>query len=197
MSSDDRQTSVRRSQSVVADDTPAASPAASLDLVHAAPPALAEPEMLVKGLRQLQRRIPEFTQLTLQEKQSRARVANLDPAFIESGLHAAEAWPDSQHFMGRTAEELREEEAEIRRWDAVVVEFRAITDGIAAANLKRKHRLGTTILDIYYRLGSHLRRHSDPEDVPLRPYYENMKRAYQQSQRPRKRKKKEEPGGDR
>ncbi len=45
--------------------------------------------------------------------------------------------------------ELREEQEEIRRWDAVIVEMRAVLDGIEAANLKRKHRLGTAILQIY------------------------------------------------
>ena len=36
-------------------------------------------------------------------------------------------------------------------------EFRAITDGIEAANLKRKHRLGRAILQIYRILGIYFR----------------------------------------
>jgi hypothetical protein len=44
--------------------------------VQTTPPSLAEPEMLVKGLRYLQQRIPEFTHLSVQEKRSHARAAN-------------------------------------------------------------------------------------------------------------------------
>ena len=83
----------------------------------------------MEGLRYLQQRIPEFTQLTWQEKRSHARAASLDPEIIESGLHAAAGWRDTKRVIGRSAEELREEREEIRRWDATIVEMRALTDG--------------------------------------------------------------------
>ncbi len=86
--------------------------------------------MLVEGLHYLQQRIPEFTHLSWQEKRSHARAANLDPEFIESGLQAAEVWRDTKELVQRSGEELRQEQEEIRRWDRVVVELRAITDGI-------------------------------------------------------------------
>jgi hypothetical protein len=166
-----------------------------LAVVPTNPPVLAEPEMLVEGLRQLQQRIPEFTHLSWQEKRSHARAANLDPEFIESGLQAADVWRDTKMLVQRDGEELRQEQEEIRRWDRVIVELRAITDGIEAANLKRKHRLGKAILRIYRLLGSYLRGGGGPEDRYLHPYYENMKRAYLRTQQFRKRKKKEEPVG--
>jgi hypothetical protein len=161
--------------------------------VQTAPPSLAEPEVLVEGLRYLQQRIPEFTQLSVQEKRSHARAANLDPEFIENGLHAAGVFRDTKLLVGRNSEELREEHEEIRRWDAVILEMRALTDGIEAANLKRKHRLGTAILKVYRFIRIYLR-YPRPEDAYLRPYYENMRRAYLKTQRFRGRKKKmEEP----
>ncbi len=160
--------------------------------VQTTPPSLAEPEMLVKGLRYLQERIPEFTQLTVREKRSHARAANLDPEFVENGLHAARVWRQTEMMVKRTGEELGQEQEEIRRWDEVIREMRALTDGIEAANVKRKHRLGTAILHIYRMLGIYLHR-SRPEDAYMRPYYENMKRAYLATQQFRKRKKKEEP----
>jgi len=82
MSSDDEQPSGLP-------DTVAAAAADLLAVVPTAPAPLAEPQFLVEGLRHLQRRIPGFTQLSVQEKRSHARAANLDPDFIESGLHAA------------------------------------------------------------------------------------------------------------
>lgn len=187
MSSDDRETSIPPVVTV-------APAAADLHALVQPPPApLAEPEMLVEGLRYLQERIPGFTQLSVQEKRSHARAANLDPEFIEHGLHAACVWRQTKLAVKRSGEELREEQEEIRRWDQVVRELRAITDGIEAANLKRKHRLGTAILQIYHILGGYFRYRTRPEDAYLRPYYENMKRAYLRTQRFRRKKKQEEP----
>ena len=160
--------------------------------VQTTPPSLAEPEMLVQGLRYLQQRIPEFTQLSVQEKRSHARAANLDPEFVEAGLHAASVWRETEMMVKRSGAELRQEDEEIRRWDKVILEMRAITDGIEAANLKRRHRLGRAILQIYGILGSYFHR-SRPEDAYMRPYYENMKRAYLRTQRFHGRKKKQKP----
>ena len=156
------------------------------------PPSLAEPEMLVKGLRYLQERIPDFTQLSVQEKRSHARAANLDPEFVENGLHAARVWRDTKKIVKRSGDDLQDEQDEIRRWDEVIRELRAVTDGVEAANVKRKHRLGQAILMIYRILGVYVER-GGPEDAYMRPYYENMKRAYLQTQKFRGRKKKDEP----
>jgi hypothetical protein len=196
MATDDRQTSAP--VVTVAPAETDATPVAATDLltlVQTTPPPLAEPEMLVEGLRYLQQRIPEFTQLSVQEKRSHARAANLDPEFIESGLDAAAVWRDTKHVVKRSGEDLRQEHEEIRRWDKVILELRAITDGIEAANLKRKHRLGSAILQIYRILGVYFHR-SRPEEAYMRPYYENMKRAYLRTQRFRKRKKREEPAAE-
>jgi hypothetical protein len=194
MSSEDRETSALPAVTVEPAGT-AATPVAESDLLvvsPTSPPALAEPEMLVAGLRDLQQRIREFTHLSWQEKRAHARAASLDPEFLESGIHAAAVWRDTEMVVGRGDEELRQEQEEIRRWDAVIVEMRAVLDGIEAANLKRKYRLGSAILQIYRMIGIYLRG-GRPEDVLLRPYYENMKRAYLRTKRFRKRRKKDEP----
>jgi hypothetical protein len=93
MSSDDRQTSAPPEGTLEPAET-VATPVATdvLAPVETTPPSLAEPEMLVKGLRYLQERIPDFTQLSVREKRSHARAANLDPEFVENGLHAACVW---------------------------------------------------------------------------------------------------------
>ena len=194
MSSDDRQSSAPPEVTVAPVETASSAVTATelLGLVHTTPPPPAEPDMLVEGLRRLQQRIPEFTHLSPEEKRAHSRAAGLDPEFLESGLHAAVVWHDTERFVHRNGEQLRQEHEETRRWDEVVLEMRAITDGIAAANLKRKHRLGTAILQIYRMLGA-LLRGSNPKDAYMRPYYENMKRAYLRTQQFRRRKKKEEP----
>lgn len=182
MSDDDRETSAPPLVTIAPVDT---------SLVPLGDPEML-PEMLVEGLRQLQQRIPGFTQLSVQERRSHARAANLDPEFLEHGLHAAVAWHHTKRFVKRDGPALRQEQEEIRRWDQLIVELRAFTDGIEASNTKRKHRLGSAILLIYRMLGICM----DPclpEDAYMRPYYENMKRAYLKTQRFRRRTKKEQP----
>lgn len=144
-------------------------------------PAVAQIESLIAGLRTLQTLIPGFTQLSIDEQRSMARAAYLDPEFVTTGIQAAEVWPQTRTMTGRSGEELREEQEEIRRWEEVERELQALTRGVAAANLKRKHRLGKAILRIYSILGAFDRRPGE-SDAYLRPYYENMKRAYRRSQ---------------
>ena len=192
-SDDDRKTSPLPVETGATSETNATPVAATdlLALVQTAPPAFSEPEVLAEGLLFLQQHIPEFTQLSVQEKRSYARAANLDPEFIEGGLQAAEVWRDTKLIVKRTSEELRQERETIARWDKLPLILRAAADGIEAANLKRKHRLGTAILLIYRILGVYVDRNS-PNDAYMRPYYENMKRAYLRTQRFRKRTKKED-----
>lgn len=199
MSSDDRQ-SAAPPVVVDAPDETAVTPVPAteaLELVDATPPTIVDPEMLVQALRYLQQSIPGFTQLSVQEKRSYARAANLDPEFLESGLHAAAVWLETKVYVKRTGEELRQEDDETRRLDKMLLEMRAFMDGINAINLKKKHRLGRAILQIY-RILSISFRFNNPKMAYMRPYYENMKRAYQRTQKFRKgkKKKKGEPASE-
>ena len=190
MSSDDN--SAPSEITVASDETPEAATDV-LAPAPAGPPAVAEPETLVDGLRYLRQRIPGFTYLTVREKRSHTRAANLDPEFLAAGLHAAGLWHGTEALVQRTGEELRQEQEEIEHWDQVLIELRALTDGIAAANLKRKHHLGEAILTISKILGVWMA--SSDRNSPhayMRPYYENMKRAYLKTQNFRKKKKGEE-----
>ncbi len=153
------------------------SPPNALAVEGSSPPSLVDPETLVLGLRYLQRQIPGFVQLSLAQKRSMARAAYLDREFVETGIHVAGAWDKAEAIIGRSPEELRRDAEDSRRWDDVVRELRALVNGIADANLARKHRLGRDILNIYVLLGGRIR-HTDPGTVHLRPYYEEMKRLY-------------------
>jgi len=171
-----------------ANGVPELSPDPLVVASDAAQLALANPVALIEGLRYLQQRIPGFTQLSAEEERSLIRVASLDPDFIEAGIRAGSAWSEMQGIIGRSAEELRHEADEIRHWDEVELEVRALLKGISAANRKRRYHLGRAILNLYMLLGTTIdaepRRH-------LRPHYEEMKRAWQS--RKRKRRKAEEP----
>jgi len=190
MLDDDPQTGdpSEKKPAVPTNDLPELSPDPIVALVDATPPALANPVKLIEGFRYLQQRIPGFTQLSAEEERSLIRVSSLDPDFVEAGLRAGSAWSETKGIIGRSGEELRHEADEIRDWDEAESEVRALLKGISAANRKRRYHLGKDILNLYMILGEtiHLesRRH-------LRPHYEEMKRAYQN--RKRKRRKAEEP----
>lgn len=155
--------------------------------------ALADPQTLIEGLRHLQKRIPEFIQLSVPQRRSMSRAANLDPELIETGLQAASAWHHTKNLIRRSADELRQEEEATRLWDEVEREMAVLTQGIASANLKRKNRFGSAILFLYRALGDFIR-YEDPEHAYMRPYYDAMRRASLRMRYGKTRKaKKEEP----
>jgi hypothetical protein len=103
------------------------------------------------------------------------RVAYLDPEFLEVGIQTASRWEDTATVVGRSSDQLRRESDEIREWDEVERQLTAVLKGIAAANLKRKHRLGSAILKIYNILGLTIHM---AHNRHLRPYFDDLKRAY-------------------
>jgi hypothetical protein len=81
MSSDDRQTAIPPVTTVAPAETVATQVATDLLVpVQTTPPSLARPEMLVKGLRYLQERIPEFTHLTVRAKATETKKRKAQPA---------------------------------------------------------------------------------------------------------------------
>jgi len=157
----------------------AASPGSAGDLLRVPPaPLLVDAEMLVAGFRQLQARIPGYVHLTTPEARGMGRTAKLDPEFVSAGLHAASAWPDTKRLVGLSGEEMRDLDDEARRWDQVERELRIVLKGISDANLTRKNKLGRAILKLYWRLADGLK----GRDIEwLRPYYEEMRKAWQRS----------------
>lgn len=151
-------------------------------------PALAKPATLAQGLRFLQQRVPHFTQLSQDEERAMGNVVHLEPEFLDAGIHAAGVWPESKRLTGLTAEEMRSRLDATAEWAEVRRELKALDQGIAGAILSEKHQIGTAILKLYRLLGTLL---EDPHYRHLRPYYEEMKRAY--GRRPRKPRKAAKP----
>ena len=153
------------------------SPASSdpFAVLRTVPPLLVDAKTLVEGFRYLQHRIPDYTQLSVDEARSLIRVAHLDPEFLEVGIQTAGVWDETASVVGRSSDQLRREADEIREWDEVERQLTAVLKGIAAANLKRKHRLGSAILKIYNILGLTI---NLVHNRHLRPYFDDLKRAY-------------------
>jgi hypothetical protein len=137
--------------------------------------AVADPRMLVDALMYVQERIPGFVVLPVRERRSMGNAGHLDPKFVEIGIQAATVFPGLKPMLGRSGEELRDDQEEIRQWDEVERHLRAITKGIADANLRRKYQLGNLILTFYGLLRTLT---VDRAYSYLQPFYEEMQKIY-------------------
>lgn len=135
-------------------------------------PLIADPEVLIQGLRFLQKRIPGFVQLSIREERSMARAAHLPAKAIEIAAGCA-ALAGAEPLIGMTGEEMRRDTDLSRRWESASRELAVLKKGIDGANLARRHRVGLATLDLY----AHLKRRQRTE-THLRPYVEEMRRAF-------------------
>ena len=142
--------------------------------------AVADPQMLVDALIYVQERLPGFVVLPVRERRSMGNAGHLDPEFVEIGIQAATVFRGLKPMLRRSGEELREDQEEIRRWDEVERHLRAITKGIADANLRRKHQLGNLILTFYGILRTLT---PDRAFSYLQPFYEEMQKIYIRTRR--------------
>jgi hypothetical protein len=107
------------------------------------------PEAIVEQLRSLREHIPEYVQLPTADVVSLRRVSTVSPAFVQATLSAAAEYDAVASLLGRPVADQRQEVIEADRWTAVENEARALLNGLAAANLVRRHRIGLTALQTY------------------------------------------------
>lgn len=131
------------------------------------------PEEVVRQLRALRDQIPEFAILSLPDKQSLVRSANMDPQLVQASINAVGASEPLRSLLGRSAEELQAEVGLTARWSAVAAELRDFASGVDASITVRRHRSGLTALQTY-KVSVQLVRNK--EHAHLLPHVEAMKR---------------------
>ena len=127
----------------------------------------------------------------ISRRYSSIRAAELDPEMIAAGLVTAEVWESSPIWTRMTPAELRELDTTIGESEQVIRQMQILLDGMIGANRVRRHRRGKAILALYKALEIELR--SSSGDNRLRPYFEDMRRAYMKN---RKRRKAKGEGGE-
>ncbi len=147
-------------------------------------PLLVEPETLIQGLRFLQKRIPGFVQLSIQEERSMARTAYLPAKAVDIGIQSVDVYDKANAVIGMTGEEMRQSRDLSRRWEGVSRELGVLKKGIDGANIARRHRLGLATLDLY----AFMRRAAKKKQTELRPYVEELRRALAETRKKRPRK---------
>jgi len=131
------------------------------------------PEDLVVALRALRERIPEYVQLPVPNARAVRTVANIASEFKQAAINAVGVSALVAQSVGFTADELRQIHEDADRWSAVADELRAMLQGVLAANLTRRHRVGLASLQTY-SIARQLVRHEDHSD--LLPHLQEMKR---------------------
>lgn len=136
-------------------------------------PAAVTPDAIIEQLRAIRQQIPEYTQLAIPDAKAIRRVAHINSDFIDAAINAVGASEVVQTAVGRTNENLRDENEEAGRWTAVEDELRAMLKGVVAANLVRRHRVGLAALQTY-NISRQLIRQKEHAD--LLPHVQGMKR---------------------
>jgi hypothetical protein len=133
-----------------------------------------DPAELVEELRRLRARIPKFEQLTTRQTRSLTRVAHLNAEFVQAGLNTGGADPRLPKVAGAPIEDLWQQRDDAGRWTAVEEELTSMLRGVSAANLRRRHSVGTAVLRIYAVVRQLVR---EKEGQHLLPHLAEMKRV--------------------
>jgi hypothetical protein len=139
----------------------------------AAVPAPLEPEAVIEQLRALREQIPEYGQLTIKRSQALHAASRADAGFVQAAIASVGASEVVRQAVGVSADDLRREVDLAGRWSAVEDELRALLQGVAAANLTRRHRIALSGLQAY-NIGRQLVRKDQNSD--LLPHVAEMRR---------------------
>ena len=112
-------------------------------------PAAVGPEALIEQLRNMRQFIPDYTQLRVSDARVIRASAFVDPRFVEAAITAISACHCLRGALDQTAAGLNGEVADAARWAVVEEELRAMLQGVVAANLVRRHRVGMATLQTY------------------------------------------------
>jgi hypothetical protein len=134
-------------------------------------PVVLEPEAIVEQLRALRPNIPDFGPLTVERSRVLRAVAVASPLFLQAAINTIGASAAIQGAVGNP-EDLRRDIDLASRWSAVEDELRTLLDGVAAANLTRRHRVALAGLRTYH-IGRQLVRNE--ENSHLLPHVTEMR----------------------
>jgi hypothetical protein len=107
------------------------------------------PAAIVEQVRAMRASIPDFQQLPTPKSRKLRNVARIHPDFVQSAINTVGVFTGVETVLGRTHGELTQEVIDVAAWSAAEEEIRALLEGVMAANLVRRHRLGLVALQTY------------------------------------------------
>src|SRR5258708_39301022 len=162
-------------QDVVGTQTPVTTPDPT--------PVLLTPDAVLAQLVALRQQIPDFTQSQIPDAQLLRPAANGRREVVRSVIDTVRNSEKVQIAIGRTPDDLQQEALESDQWSSVEAELRALLKGVSAANLLRRHKVGTSALQTY-TISRQLVRGQNPE-VNLIPRIADMRRANRFGRKPK------------
>ena len=132
------------------------------------------PEQIIDHARVIREHVPDFGPLPMPEARALRTTASLPAPFVQAALNTVGASKPIADAITSDVATLQAEAIDVARWSAVEVELRALLEGVAAANLARRHRLGLTALQTYSIARQLVRRKAHAD---LLPYVEEMRRT--------------------
>jgi hypothetical protein len=115
--------------------------------------------------------VPELVQLTKEDRIALARLASLDPAFVQDAISAIAASDQLRNAVGRGAPELQQEVELTARWEAAATRLEAVLKGVQFGVKVRRHRLGLMATQTHQLARALARRQ---ENADLLPYVEKL-----------------------
>ena len=132
------------------------------------------PEQVVEQLRPLREQIPLPDALPAMPASRRRRLAHVNAQFVVAAIKATGVSPTVQTALGRTDEDLRQENESTDRWTAAIDEVRALLQSLVDANTVRRQRVGLAALQTY-KICQQLAR-DDAHATRLATHIDEMKR---------------------
>jgi hypothetical protein len=137
------------------------------------PATMLDPVTLIEQVRALRQQIPEYGQLPLRDRRLLTPAASLHPDFLQGSITVVGASGGVQSILNTTPEVMQQQTDEAVRWATAEDEVRALLEGIHAANLVRRHRVGLMALQAY-QIGRQLVRQK--ENADLLPHVQELQR---------------------
>ncbi|HEX6095440.1 MAG TPA: hypothetical protein VF432_03870 [Thermoanaerobaculia bacterium] len=132
------------------------------------------PEQIVEHLRMLRGHVPDFGPLPTPSAMALRTTARIPAEFVLASINTVGAAKPIASAIQSDAPALLTEREDVDRWSAVEDELRTMLNGVAAANLARRHRIGLAALQTYSIARQLVRK---KEHADLLPHVENMRRA--------------------
>jgi hypothetical protein len=146
-------------------------PAGAVELPQPAP-ALQAGEV-VEQLRALRAQIGEVAPLTVAQRRTLRARTRTSTSVLQASINVIGALDNVSQAIGQPAADIRQLYDEVSHWTAVEDELRAMLNGVAGANLVRRHRVALVATQAY-TIGTQLVR--DPAHAALVPHVEEVKR---------------------
>lgn len=132
------------------------------------------PEAVIEQLRTMRSQIDEVAPLSKEQRGAlKAHLRSQKTPIVDASINVMGVLDNVSQAIGQPLEDVRQEQTDAIRWDAVIEETKAFLKNIEGGNLVRRQRLAL-IGNQAYAIGTQLAK--NPDNAVLVPHVEEVKR---------------------